>query len=313
MHRFLAFLLVPALACGASPTADALADEPAADRQALAGVHDLTYETAHELPRTIQIDVRLPDAPNGTVVVWSHGGGQGRNRAETVGTRWGTAFNREGVTFVAVAHTPRTQAEKDDWCEKMALDDCHQGRPLRWDRAFDAAVVFDWVEANADTLGVDMGRLVYGGHSAGSRGALVVAGATSNDPAIPLGPADPRPVALILASPTPGDDLDLDSLAAIDLPILGLTGVGDDTSSAVPQDRLDTLDALTSARTFLAWSEHPNNRHVTFDLEKLPSREVGRDLALAGTMFVEAVTSDRLDDLVDAFAARSAQGAVSLG
>ena len=278
----------------------------------LGGVHRLDYETALGEPRRIEIDVRLPAEPNGSIVVWSHGGSRGKSDATTVGTRWGRVFTRSGVTFVAVAHAPRSAVERASWCEAMAFDDCDTTRPLRWDRSHDAAAVFDWVERHAEPLGVDMGRLVYGGHSAGSLGALVVAGATTIDPRAPVGPPDPRPVAFILASPSAAERFDPDSLAAIDRPVLALTGVGDQTSSTSPSQRVATVDALTSAPAHLVWSSDPDNRHATFNLERLPSREVGRGLALAGVMFVDAVTSDRLDGFASAYATRVAGTAVGL-
>ncbi len=199
----------------------------------------VTYTDVGGLPRTIELELRLPmGAADGPVVVWSHGGASGQSDAASVGVEWGEVFVRAGYVTVAIAHAPRTRVEYDglcaglDWGDACGGQDCAQmadcaidGEPgicvdggcrfwkhLSWDRPHDLSATLDWLSTEATPGGrldgiIDLDRLVYAGHSAGAGSTMMVAGATRLIAGADTLLTDPRPVAFISASPQgPGDD-----------------------------------------------------------------------------------------------------------
>ena len=60
------------------------------------------------------------------VVVWSHGGSQGRRDPRSVGVRWGRAFGNAEAAFVAIAHPGRSVAERIAVCAVVGATDAVQ-------------------------------------------------------------------------------------------------------------------------------------------------------------------------------------------
>jgi hypothetical protein len=166
----------------------------------------------------VNIEVRRPvGGPEPSpLIVWSHGGGSGRDNPASVAEAWGEIFNRAGFVSIAIAHEGRSAEETRDLCLALNLggcelipcdigDACTRGaapdeeigicvadpslgggycrhfRGLHWDRPTDFSEVLDWVEAEAsggmlDGV-VDVARIAYAGHSAGAGSTMMVAGA----------------------------------------------------------------------------------------------------------------------------------------
>lgn len=251
----------------------------------------ITYVDVAGSPRSIIAQLRPPSgtAPvsGWPVVVWSHGGADGKDAIARVGDGWTTALHIAGHLVVAIAHPGRDLDERELLCAAIGIDDCDRFKYLTWDRPNDAAVVFDWLESLvADGATFDLDRLVYGGHSAGSVSVLTVAGMTGHVPGDVQPPSDPRPVAFLAASPPGATTLSLDdtSLAAIDRPVLMLTGAGDDTDGSVGLDRRTTFELLPPGDHRLVWIDDPRARHTTFDLDLDACRRSGGTRAECRTL-----------------------------
>ena len=255
--------------------------------------------------RRITLEVRVPDHVDGSevpAVVWSHGGSTGRRTPTHVGVGWGRVMNEAGVAFVAIAHPGRSDDDRVALCAATGAADCATFNPLMWDRPHDVVAVLDWVEANATRLGIDASRLVYGGHSAGATGALMVAGMEPPMITASTLPIDQRPIGFIAASP-PGTEvrgLSAASFVDLDRPVLLLSGSGDSTRSTSAADRRTTFDLLAGDLRFSHyWAHDELARHGTFDLDPSSCRRSGgtrrgcRDLvesiAMAGVGFVESL------------------------
>lgn len=273
---------------------------------------ELRYDDVTGASRVVRAELRLPDATvDGElpVVVWSHGGSRGFRRTEHVGARWGRAFNEAGFAFVAVAHSPRVDADRPVLCEAIGAADCPTFRPLSWDRPHDLAEVLDWIESIAPAEGLDPDRVVVAGHSAGAMGALHFVGMgwtsqTQHRPAI-----DDRPVAVIAAS-SPGADargLDAADFDAVDTPMLFLSGTGDTTTGTDAEDRRRAFELLPSASpAALMWVDRTEARHGSFNLDTRACersggsatgcRRLARLIATAATDFATgAVIEERFD------------------
>ena len=243
--------------------------------------YTLTYADIAGADRSLQIEIRRPiggprPAP---VVVWSHGGSTGKKSTARVGQEWGQRLTTSGFAFVAIAHTPRDQASREQLCAAIEFDDCTQLRHLDWDRPADVSVVVDWIESIVAEQGVplDLDRVVYAGHSAGAKAVLRVAGAEMPLPATLQPTSDPRFAAFIAASP-PSADLFAEtggSLDGIDRPLLMLSGAGDTTSSTQADDRRATYELLPAGPFALIWVDDENTRHTTFDLSPDSCRRAG--------------------------------------
>ncbi|MEM0964357.1 MAG: hypothetical protein AAGK21_17655, partial [Bacteroidota bacterium] len=131
--------------------------------------------------RAIPIAVRVPTDVEGPrpVVVWSHGGGDGKTNPLRSGPAWGDALAEAGYVVASVAITPRPRGQVRALCRHVGYssrDACRANfRSVKYDRQHDLSAVIDWVEemstdpAWADRI--DPSRIVVGGHSAGSGGA----------------------------------------------------------------------------------------------------------------------------------------------
>ena len=231
--------------------------------------------------REVRVEIRRPAEPDGRtvpVVVWSHGGSAGRSNPSVVAERWGAAFNSVGFAFVAIAHVGRDDDERRAVCDAVSAGDCETFNTLLWDRPHDVRAVLDRLERGADDLGLDASRIVYGGHSAGAIGVMTTAGMVWPFDSELAPPADTRPVAFIAASP-PGTNargLGERHLAALDRPVLFLTGLGDTTSGTDAADRRHTFDLLPGEPTsFMLWVDDERARHSVFGLETDACRRAG--------------------------------------
>jgi hypothetical protein len=210
--------------------------------------------------REIQIEVRTPlGAANAPVVVWSHGGAEGKRRAHGVGREWGRVFNEAGYVSVHIAHVGRSTADDTAVCNALGLSGCgaacassasctahpggecidsvcHYYKPLNWDRPNDVGAVLDWIETEAAAGGhlagvVDVSRIAYAGHSAGAGSAMMVAGASRTyGDSLERVLADERPIAFVSCSPQ---------------------GVGEDGFTAASFDASACLATGADARTCL--------------------------------------------------------------
>lgn len=297
-------------------------DSPTPTTEPERQVTELTYIDIAGAERRVLVDVRLPDRAATDpvpVVVWTHGGSTGKSDPTRLAHRWGAAFNSSGYAFVAIAHTGRTIEQRRPVCEAIGAEACEQFNTMFWDRPHDIGVVFDWLETEADQLGIDPTRLVYGGHSAGAIGVMTTAGMAWPFASELAPPSDPRPVAFLAASP-PGAaarGITAEHLTAIDRPMLFLSGLGDTTSSTESADRRATFEMLAPDQTGrMLWVDDATARHTVFNLEPAACRRAGgtaagcrslvRTIGHVGVGFVQAaVSSDDPDlDSLDRFVGR---------
>ena len=233
--------------CSATDLAACAYDAPGDYGQLPVILRDVTYTDVSGQSRTIEIALHRPDgAPQPwPVVVWSHGGADGQTSAVNVGAEWGQAFTAAGYLFIGIAHRGRDQASREQMCTHFGVPltiECAQVKYLHWDRPNDLREVLDYLEAQATgpLAGVaDLDKLLYAGHSAGSGGGSIVAGASRLIYGGVRAAPDPRPKAFIGASMEgEGDDgFTADSFRPIARPHLTLSGVGDTTSEATAPPR----------------------------------------------------------------------------
>jgi hypothetical protein len=239
--------IAQATACTASPGPDCLY-APAATYGFTRFERDLVYTDHAGLPRTVKVLIRQPlgVALPMPVVVWSHGGTEGKKNPKNSMAEWSTVSAHAGYFSVAIAHAHRDDASA--LCTSIGMDSeaCDLFAHLNWDRPFDIRAVLDELErmAAGEFRGViDIDKIAVGGHSAGSGGAQTIAGAKRNFLNPPGGLADPRPIAFLALSPQqPGNSGFFDtrfkspdhSWADVQRPMLTATGDGDD--SCEPSD-----------------------------------------------------------------------------
>jgi predicted dienelactone hydrolase len=277
---------------------------------------ELTYLDVSGATRSIRVQIRRPqesspakDAGGLPVMVWSHGGSDGKESVAVVGDDWGRAFNEAGYVFVAIAHQGRDLESRHGLCEAIGVTSCDTFLYLNWDRPADVSIVFDWLERMVDDHGesFDLDRLAYGGHSAGSVSVLTLAGMTPQVPGELVPSSDARPKVFLAAAP-PGVvkyGFDERSFAAIDRPVVMLSGVGDSTNGTEGIERRATFDLMPAGVHRLVWVDDPIAKHTTFDLDRdacmraggstARCREIAAGLARAGVAFVTAALSD--DDM----------------
>lgn len=247
----------------------------------------VTYTDIVGLQRTVPIAIRLPigaPAPM-PVVIWSHGGAEGRTDPTTTMLEWSQTTAEAGYLTISLAHPPRSDLEIDrrPLCEAIAAAvpgnvwdlgnraTCEVFKHLNWDRPHDIRAVLDDL-AVKNTQGpfqglIDQDRIAVGGHSAGAGGALTVGGALRNFTGTPVDLSDPRrrPAAFLAFSPqAPGSEGFFDtafgqpthSWMRISRPVLIGTGDGD-----------STCDALEEPGS--CFGDTPHGRRLAFD--RLPS------------------------------------------
>lgn len=211
--------------------------------------------------RTLSLTLRIPVAPINSlpVVIWSPGAGSGAS-PNTDMTRWSETTARAGFLTVTVSHPLRSRVDRLRLCAELhvkygyPMKDCAVLDPVNWDWPTDLRKVIDWLE-QANISGptgirgrINMSRIVVGGFTEGSNGAISLGGATrlltTTDRRNPNDFSDPRPVAFISLSPkgprAPDDifnegfyDYDLgqrnSSWDNVSRPVLSVTSAGDNT------------------------------------------------------------------------------------
>lgn len=179
------------------------------------------------------------------VVLWSHGGADGKDSPATSMVEWSEASARAGYLAISIAHAHRGPASRRRLCAAVGIADdptCTIFKYLNWDRPHDIRAVLDELERTAagEWRGqVDLQRIAVGGHSAGAGGTQSIAGAKRRIVDAPIDLSDPRPVAFLAFSPQqPGSEGFFDtrfgddrhSWTDVHRPMLVATGDGDNTA-----------------------------------------------------------------------------------
>jgi hypothetical protein len=236
--------------CTASPGPNCLY-VPASSHGFTAFERSVVYTDHTGVQRLVRLLVRQPLGAAGPmpVVVWSHGGAEGKQDPATSMAEWSTLSARAGYFSISIAHAPRDLASRAALCRSIGINStgCRLFRHLDWDRPHDIRAVLDQLGrmASSELRGrIDMAKIAVGGHSAGSGAAQTLAGATRDfvqEPgrfSDPDPDPDPRPIAFLALSPQqPGGAGFFDtqfkrsghSWADVQRPMFTATGDGDDT------------------------------------------------------------------------------------
>jgi hypothetical protein len=203
------------------------------------------YTDVAGLQREVKLLIRNPiGAPLPMpVVVWSHGGTEGKRDAANSMAEGSALSARAGYFSVSIAHAHRNRQSREALCGSIGMDTatCRLFSHLNWDRPHDIRVVLDEIHrlAGGEFRGqIDTAKIAVGGHSAGGGGAQTVAGAKRNFVQPPGSLSDPRPIAFLAFSPQqPGNSGFFDthfqkpghSWTDVQRPMLTATGDGDDS------------------------------------------------------------------------------------
>ena len=208
------------------------------------------------------------------IVIFSHGGFDGKNDPTIVGTEWARVFTSAGYLSVHIAHVPRDASSRLALCAKFGVstDDCQTFKHLWWDRPHDVATVLDWLEEQAagPLAGrIDASRIAYAGHSAGAFSTLQVNGAVRDFAGERPDLSDPRPIAFIALS-----DVGLNisgfpevSYEGVVRPHLHLSGEGDDTPGVDSSARRPTCELEPPGDKFRGWITEEAARHTSFNFQ----------------------------------------------
>jgi hypothetical protein len=211
---------------------------------------NITYTDVTGRSRTIEVTIRVPMNRPGTlpVIIWAHGGADGRNgvgASDGALSYWSTFSAAFGYLTVSPAFHARNEADQAALCSYLGADDreCEYTNAPSWDRPYDMKAILDFLrdqnQSGPFQGRIDMNRIAIGGHSAGSSGALSVAGASRQIHGQRYGAtyfADPRPKAFIALSPSgPGFSYMFErgfkdnetSWDGVSRPVLMLSGSGD--------------------------------------------------------------------------------------
>jgi hypothetical protein len=253
------------------------------------------------------------------IVIWHHGGApsvNGRTRSE----EWGTALAEAGYVVI---HPSR-----------MHLADVTPYEAECRENGFDTPAACDWwlsefrfgpqtthfiIDGLAQLVidvpdlanRLDLGKIVVGGHSAGSTTVLANAGAWQqwDEDAPRYDEIDARPIAFMASGPqgpmyagfrsgfqsAPFDGILRSSYAAIARPFLFITGVGDETQEP-PEARVTGWLSALPGEKFLSWDLKPTAVHETMDIHKCdtPLREKHcLWIESAGVAFLDAIVRQR--------------------
>src|SRR5262245_53362421 len=98
-------------------------------------------------PREVKVLMRQPlGAPLPMpVVIWSHGGTDGKRDPATSMAEWSELSARAGYFSISIAHAPRDEASRALLCQSIGMDTaaCKVFAHLNWDRPHDIRVVLD--------------------------------------------------------------------------------------------------------------------------------------------------------------------------
>ncbi len=253
-----------------------------------------TYVDNAGLQRTIEFAIRRPTgAPVPMpVVIWSHGGAEGKTNSLNSMVEWSETTAAAGYLTISIAHKPRSDQEREQLCQSIGINDpstCGLFKHLNWDRPFDIRAVIDELERmnlqGAFQGQIGMNHIAVGGHSAGAGGTLSVAGAPRNFAGTPALFADPRPVAFLAFSPQgPGSEgfFDTDfkqpthSWQPIARPVLIGTGDGDNGCKAIeepgnclgdtPSSRRSIFDRMPPGNKYRIYVRDADTFHTLFAL-----------------------------------------------
>jgi hypothetical protein len=213
--------------------------------------HSVFYADNAGQQREVKLLIRQPlgaPAPM-PMVIWSHGGTDGKRSAESSMAEWSELSARAGYVSISIAHAPRDDTSRGLLCQSIGMDTatCNLFIHLNWDRPHDIRAVLNELDRLAATPQfrgvIDTARLAVGGHSAGSGGAQSVAGAKRSFDGASRVLSDPRPVAFLAFSPQqPGNSGFFDthfqspghSWINVRRPMLTATGDGDDGCDPLP-------------------------------------------------------------------------------
>lgn len=247
----------------------------------------VTYRDIAGRDRTVEVTARVPIGRQGAlpVVIWAHGGGDGRNgKNASVGalSSWSETTAEQGFLSVAPAFHIREDDDQLALCKYLGVpegDDCDDFSSLSWDRPYDIKAVIDELERQNRTGPlrgrIDLDRIAVAGHSAGSSGTLSVAGAAREFSGKRYGAsyfADPRPKAFIALSPSaPGLSFMFDqsfddestSWDKIQRPVLWVTGLGD-SHEQFPHGRRIGFGYLPAGDKFRLWVNDVSFGHSAF-------------------------------------------------
>jgi hypothetical protein len=264
------------------------------------------------------------------VVIWSHGGAEGKDNPHNSLSEWSTTTAEAGFLSISVAHTPRAAPPASDsrlrLCRALVppLNDeqCKLFKYLNWDRPHDIRAVLDelaHMNAQGQLRGqIDMMRIAVGGHSAGAGGTLTVAGALRNFSGAPVDLSDSRPVAFLAFSPQgPGGDGFFDtrfgsaehSWKHINRPVLTVTGDGDSTCNAgtepgtcigdQPFGRRISFGRMPSGSKYHLYVHDADTFHTLFALNTnkcpLPRIDVGQEKCDEIALWLKSVALAFLD------------------
>ena len=183
-------------------------------------------------------------------VVWSHGGADGKSSPATSMVEWSETTARAGYFTLSIAHAHREPASRRRLCNSIGIADdatCTIFKYLNWDRPHDIRAVLDELgrlAAGEFSSQIDIETIALGGHSAGSGGALTVAGARRIFVGEPSESGTRRPVAFLAFSPQqPGSEGFFDtrfgkprhSWTGLHRPVFVATGDGDSTCNPGPE------------------------------------------------------------------------------
>jgi hypothetical protein len=228
-------------------------------------------------PRTLNVAIRFSRmaAQPMPVVVWSHGGASGHTNAVGALDKWAIAAAEAGYLSVAIAHTPRDQAQRDALCASFGFDaaGCETFKYLSYDRPLDISLVIDKLVALSTqpqfAVRFDINKLAVGGHSAGAGGTLMVAGAAReiNNQSVVI--SDPRPIAFLAFSPqAPGSDgMTAGGYGRVSRPTLIGTGRGDDDPPDTADGRASVFELMQPGDKARVFVEDPAAIHTLFELE----------------------------------------------
>lgn len=162
---------------------------------------------------------------------------------------------------------------------------CRYYKEVGWDRPEDVMKIIDWLEAQTSAGEpleglLDLSKIAYAGHSAGAGATMMTAGAPRNYADKLHIKLEPRISAFVSHSPQgPREDgfvpasfdgslckmMAQDPSLCFSRPHLTVTGVGDDTSETVAEDRRVSFETMPGGQKFLAWITDEAARHTTFD------------------------------------------------
>ena len=155
----------------------------------------VSYRDRAGLTRTIEFAIRKPvGAPVPLpVVIWSHGGAEGKTEPANSLSNWSEVTAAAGYLTISIAHTPRSNGERSQLCQALGIpvpDTCAVFKHLNWDRPFDIRAV----TGDTDLTPVDLGSyssrvtLMMGNAAiqAATRARDLIAGAVSRKLEIPV-------------------------------------------------------------------------------------------------------------------------------